>query len=274
MSYGSGYDGGGGGLSFAFPRLTPAVKTIMIVCAVLQVAQLFAPQDVIADFCGLSAERLLENPLHGVLGFGTYMWVHEWRALGHLLFNMLGLWFFGSMVEEALGTRRFWWVYLACGVGGGILWVLISQLSGIGMAKVVGASGGVYGMIAYAAFLQPRARVILIIFPVMLMWLAIGLGVFAVYDMLIQLRVGGQGGTAHSAHVGGMLVGVLAFRLRGQMAQFQVQREAKAVQRKKDAEKAEEQELDRILAKIHEQGMSTLTKAERRFLETRSKNKS
>lgn len=274
MSYGSSYDGGGGGgLRFAFPRLTPAIKFIMIVCGALQVAQLISG-GAVGDYCALSAAEIGSNPFLGLLKFFTYGWVHDVSGLGHLVFNMLGLWFFGSMVEESLGTRRFAWVYGACVLAGGFLWVTLSQVTGAGELRVLGASGGVYGMIAYAAFLQPRANVILIIFPVPLMWLAIGLGVFALYDMLAQLRLGGLGGTAHAAHVGGMLAGVLAFRLRGQIAQLQVQRDAKAIQRKKDAAKADEQELDRILAKIHDEGMSKLTKAERRFLETRSKNKS
>lgn len=264
---------GGGGMSFAFPRLTPIVKIVVIVCAALQVGQLLT-QGAIGNWFDLSASRLLGNPLVGIPNFFTYMWVHDYYGLGHLVFNMLGLWFFGSFVEESIGSRAFLRVYIACGIAGGVLWVVLTQLTGVPQLSVIGASGGVYGILAYAAFLNPRMRVILILFPVMLGWLVGGLALFAVYDMIIQLQRGGAGGTAHAAHVGGMLMGYLAYRFRGRLAALGVEREARSIAREKSRNREEEVELDRILKKIHEQGMAKLTKAERRFLETRSKNKS
>ncbi|MCB9880844.1 MAG: rhomboid family intramembrane serine protease [Planctomycetes bacterium] len=270
-AYRGGFDPGG--YAFAFPRLTPVVKWIMIVCGIVQVVQLVT-QGALGDWLDLSADRLLSNPLLGIPNLFTYMWVHAYEGLGHLVFNMLALWFFGSLIEEEIGSRGFFRIFLVCGIAGGLLWVVASKIAGFGKIGVVGASGGVYGILAYAAFSYPRMRVILILFPIMLAWLVGGLAVFALYDMIVQLQRGGMGGTAHAAHVGGMVGGVLLYRFRGALAQRDIERETRTVRREKDKAKDDEAELDRILEKIHDEGMSKLTKAERRFLETRSKNKS
>lgn len=270
-SPGAGFDSGA--LAFAFPRLTPVVKLILIVCGVLQLAQLVS-QGQVGDWLALSAARIGANPLLGIPNFFTYMWVHDYGGLGHLVMNMLALWFFGSMIEEEIGARAFFRVFVASGLGGGLLWVIAAQLTGIPGAAVLGASGGVYGILTFAAFRHPRMRVILILFPIMLAWLVGGLAVFAVYDMIVQLQRGGAGGTAHAAHVGGMVAGFVFFRFRGSLARSDVEREARAALAARNRLKADEAELDRILAKIHSEGMTKLTKAERRFLETRSKNKS
>ena len=125
------------------------------------------------------------------------------------------------------------------------------------------------------SLLADRAQKAAIAFtPRQLVMIMGGLAVFALYDMIVQLQRGGMGGTAHAAHVGGMVGGVLLFRFRGALAQRDIERETRTVRKEKDKAKDDEAELDRILEKIHDEGMSKLTKAERRFLETRSKNKS
>jgi len=77
---------------------------------------------------------ILQRPWSAI----TYMFLHG--GLGHLFFNMLALFFFGSRVEERLGERRFLILYFASGVAGALLSAVFSPWSAI-----VGASGAVFG---------------------------------------------------------------------------------------------------------------------------------
>src|SRR5690606_26513181 len=56
----------------------------------------------------------------------TYMFVHA--NLGHIFFNMLGLFFFGPRLELRLGSRSFLWLYFLSGIGGGLLHFLVGVI--------------------------------------------------------------------------------------------------------------------------------------------------
>src|SRR5438309_1528598 len=75
----------------------------------------------------------------------TYMFLHA--GFQHILFNMLSLWWFGVMLEQTWGTRRFLNFYFICGVGAGVCVVLGNLLFGGNlMDPTVGASGAIYGV--------------------------------------------------------------------------------------------------------------------------------
>src|SRR5829696_7377186 len=71
--------------------------------------------------------------------FITYMFLHG--SITHILFNMLGLYFFGSRVEERLGSRRFLTLYFISGIAGALLSMFFAR-----NASVIGASGAVFGI--------------------------------------------------------------------------------------------------------------------------------
>ncbi|MGH9201996.1 MAG: rhomboid family intramembrane serine protease, partial [Vicinamibacterales bacterium] len=76
----------------------------------------------------------------------TYMFLHAGPM--HLVFNMLGVFFFGPRVEERLGSRSFLFLYFISGITGALLFMIMGQ-----RANLMGASGGVFGiMLAYAWF--------------------------------------------------------------------------------------------------------------------------
>ena len=80
----------------------------------------------------------------------TYLFLHG--GIGHLLFNMLSLWMFGSMLERDWGTRRFLKYYFVCGVGAGLCDVAVNALMGNWGTRTIGASGAIYGLLlAYFA---------------------------------------------------------------------------------------------------------------------------
>src|SRR5215468_1128530 len=105
----------------------------------------------------------------------TYMFLHG--SVTHILFNMLGLYFFGPRVEERLGSRRFITLYLVSGIAGALLSILLAR-----NAQVIGASGAVFGvMLAFARFwpdaqilfmffIPVEARVAVIIMTVLALW--------------------------------------------------------------------------------------------------------
>ena len=130
-------------------------------------------------------------------------------GIGHLFFNMLSLYFFGGIVESAMGMKRFFIFYMVCGFGAlAVFWVMGLLMNTVGVnVPVMGASGAIYGVLIACAFIAPDLRVMLLIppIPLKLAYLAPGL-------VALDLYAGFSGAdtdTAHFAHVGGALVGLL-----------------------------------------------------------------
>jgi membrane associated rhomboid family serine protease len=138
--------------------------------------------------------------------FLTFQFLHA--NLQHLLFNMLGLYFFGQMMETYLGRERFLGFYLTCGVAGAVLYLALWGLGilvGSAWVPLVGASAGIFGILAAAARVAPNATVMLIFppMPVQLRtWAMILLGLAAATILFAGPNAGGE-----AAHLGGALLG-------------------------------------------------------------------
>jgi len=132
----------------------------------------------------------------------TYAFLHSTGNITHLLFNMLGLWMFGSEIERYVGPRRLLACYFASVVTAAISQLFIPTLFGAQAGDVIGASGGVFGLLLAYAYLFPRRKVIPLFPPIpMPAWL------FATLYAGIELFLGVTGtlsGIAHFAHLGGM----------------------------------------------------------------------
>jgi membrane associated rhomboid family serine protease len=133
----------------------------------------------------------------------TYAFLHSTDFITHLLFNMLGLWMFGVEIERYVGPRRLLACYFASVVTAALSQLFIPSLFDAPPAPVVGASGGVFGLLLAYAFLFPRRKVIPLFPPIpMPAW------VFATVYAGIELFLGVTGtlsGVAHFAHLGGMV---------------------------------------------------------------------
>jgi membrane associated rhomboid family serine protease len=133
----------------------------------------------------------------------TYAFLHSTDNITHLLFNMLGLWMFGSEIERYVGPRRLLACYFASVVAAALSQLFIPALFGAPPAPTIGASGGVFGLLLAYAFLFPKRKVIPLIPPIpMPAWL------FATFYTGIELFLGVTGtlsGVAHFAHLGGMV---------------------------------------------------------------------
>ena len=202
----------------------------------------------------------------------TYGFLHSTQGLTHLAFNMLGVFFFGNMLEGIVGTRRMVYTYFGAMLAGALLHLLISWVGGAPI-PVLGASGAVLGIIAAAATLRPDAPVIFLIFPMTLKTMAlliVGIDLFAI---LANLRDGVTDGVAHWVHLGGALFGFV-YAYKGWIwvdlaEKLSDKREAREVQSKAD----DERRMDRLLAQIKEQGLASLSNKDRAFLKKMSERK-
>jgi membrane associated rhomboid family serine protease len=134
----------------------------------------------------------------------TYAFVHA--GLPHLLFNMFGVYMFGSDVERVWGTRRYLTYYLACVLSAAATQLLFSGLTGAHY-PTVGASGGVFGLLLAYAMLFPR-RMIMPLFPPIPMRAPVFVAVYGVLELVFGVT-GTLEGVAHFAHLGGLAGGLL-----------------------------------------------------------------
>ena len=144
----------------------------------------------------------------------TYMFLHG--GLGHLVFNMLALWMFGTELERTWGTRFFVRYYLVTGVGAALVtiaWSLgpLPLAAELYQSVIVGASGAIYGLLlAYGLYFPHRTIYLYLLFPIQARYFVILAGAIAVVSSIGS----SGGGVAHVAHLGGLLVGYLYLKGR------------------------------------------------------------
>jgi membrane associated rhomboid family serine protease len=182
-----------------YPQWTRAVKALIIACVIafaLQIFDRFAGGPSIVGKFGLTPADVTQR--YYVWQLVTYIFLHDTGQIFHILFNMLGLWMFGSAMETVWGSRQFTKFFFICGIGAGILTVLLSPR---GLVPVIGASGAIYGIILAYAMTFPDNIIYFLIFPIPAKWFAVIFGAIAFFSSLST----SGGGVAHVAHLGGML---------------------------------------------------------------------
>ncbi|MDG1498380.1 MAG: rhomboid family intramembrane serine protease [Planctomycetota bacterium] len=194
----------------------------------------------------------------------TYGFLHA--GIGHVFFNCLMLYFFGGMLERAIGGRRFIVFYAGAMIAGGLLHSVLGQFQGLN-APVIGASGAIMGCITAAAMLFPNSQVHLFgVIPIPLWVLAAGM---VAVDLLSMADMGGS--VAHDVHLAGALVGFLYIKQgwyrTDVLTKVEQHRQVKVAQNKA----ADNAKLDALLARISKEGMSSLTDGEKQFLNRMSK---
>jgi len=249
--------------------LTPWVKRLLIANIILFV--LAQPGTQLFFVFELFPFAVIQRPWTLV----TYMFLHA--GLGHIFFNMLGLYFFGPRLEDRLGGRTFLWLYFLSGIGGAVFSFFFAR-----RFPVVGASGAVFGVLLGFAMYWPRERIYLwMILPVEA-WL---LAVLLVVGSLYMGVSGSASGTAHFAHLGGL---VFAFAFL-KWAEWHQGKDRRAFQRAmapqsdglsdraatarwkkirvEGLHEINREEVERLLAKVAATGTRSLTQAERQFLD-------
>ncbi|MFM8288146.1 MAG: rhomboid family intramembrane serine protease [Planctomycetaceae bacterium] len=146
----------------------------------------------------------------------TYAFVHDVTVLQHIVFNMLGLFFFGPDIEAIYGRREFLRFYLVAAVCGALCHTgLVLWLGGALRVPMLGASAAVMGVMMLGARHFPRRQVYVMgVIPVEIRWLVAAYVIFDLFPVLSQLAGGGgrESQVAHAAHLGGLLYGFLFHR--------------------------------------------------------------
>ena len=136
----------------------------------------------------------------------TNMFVHA--GFGHIFGNMITLYFFGSFLSQLVGRNKFLMLYFGGGILGNILYLLLGEPLSI----AVGASGAVYAVAGALVMMMPNLKVRLYFILPMPLWVVV-LVFFGLWSI-----PGFMPGIAWQAHLGGLIVGLIAgyfFRKKG-----------------------------------------------------------
>jgi len=255
-------------MRMTFPRPTPVVKLLLITnIAIFLVSIFIRPLGVlIYQWFSLDATSLLRalQPWRLI----TYQFLHSPVFIFHIFFNMLGLYFLGPTLERHWGSKRFLPFYLGCGVAGGLFYLLLVAVRFLPAGIMVGASGSVLGLLAACAILFPQFMVILFIFPVPIRMAAIGL---AVVYFLIVITSRGENVGGNAAHLAGMAAGAIYVFSRSWRSKFKLKIGAGQWKKKMSEQRNLQFEVDRILKKVHDHGLHSLTHKEKKILKQATK---
>lgn len=181
--------------------LSPISRALILANVGIYAVQVLAGEYIMYRMALWPVNSLIFHPWQLI----TYAFVHG--NFTHLFFNMIGLYMVGPEVERVLGARRYLIYYFVSVVGAALLQMLVTPLLRGEFGPMVGASGGVFGLLLAFGMFFPQRRVLLLIPPIpMKAW------VFVTLYGLIELAMGvfgTQQGVAHFAHLGGMLAGFL-----------------------------------------------------------------
>lgn len=172
-----------------------------------------------------------KNDLFGVWQVFTHIFMHG--SISHILFNMFGLWMFGSPLAQVWGKNKFLFFYLSTGVGAAALQLLVyhlqiqgwvedlvaqgyvldeiyaslqQQTQSLFHVRMVGASGALYGVLVAFAFMFPNAELMLIFLPIPIK-AKYFVPLILVMDLFFGFSSYSMGPIAHFAHVGGAVTG-------------------------------------------------------------------
>lgn len=232
------------------------------------------------DALVLSGYGLEQGKVYQLL---TSMFDHA--NLMHLIFNMWGLYLFGSIVAGYLSPLQFALLYLVSGLTGNALFLTFNWYG----AGLLGASGAVYGIMMACAMLEPDRRFYIIFLPGLPLKMSTMIVCYTVLEILSEF--GGADGVAHLAHLGGFAGGYVFMKIaasrsirwdlrdllrlrnsgnarfpggtgRGKTPDWNTFRfDGKSEYRDPDAP-VSQKELDLLLDKIANQGINSLSEAE------------
>jgi membrane associated rhomboid family serine protease len=171
---------------------------------------------------------------------------------------------FGPTLERYWGSKRFLIFYLSCGTAGGLFYTLLVTVGFLPALPLVGASGSILGVFATCAILFPSVSVFLFPIPVPIPIRVAAIGGALIYILLVVTKSANAGGEA--AHLAGMVAGAIYVLSQGWLAKLKLKIYSGRWQKKIAAERNLQVELDRILQKVHDSGIYSLTPQEKKIL--------
>jgi len=191
------------------PRVSDVVKHLLIINVLVYFGSIILLPNPIATL----AMYWPGDPPFQPYQIVSHMFMHG--SLTHLLFNMFGLYMFGSSLEYFWGPKRFLIYYLICGFGALFIHLIYMYVTGTHV-PVVGASGAIYGLLLGFGMQFPNMRIMLL-FPPIPMKAKYFVLLFAGIELYLGFS-GRQTNIAHFAHLGGALTGlilILIWRMKG-----------------------------------------------------------
>lgn len=269
------------GLSLRMPQ--SMVTTLVIINVVLYLINglFFRDTNALTNLLELGGNTLW-RPLYW-WQFLTYGFVHDPKDIMHIVANMLGLWFLGRTVEQVYGSKEFLRIYLVMLIVGSVFFAVSNEISSIITKQqplsLLGASGAVSGVTILFVLNFPQATLVLFPIPIPVKAWVIGV-LIVVYNIIGTISQSGN--VAFSVHLAGIAFAWFYFQQRWNLGRFfetiktlsPFSSRPKLRVHNPDDEPTESdlnKEVDRILEKITRQGESSLTRKERRTLESASK---
>ena len=275
-------------------QVTPVVKGLLILNLGIYFADMLVFDFAIRNKYAFSIQSaLLEYRLWEFL---TFQFIHG--SVGHVLFNCIGLFFFGPWMERWWGAKHFLSFYLVCGAAGAVLYSSLTLAGALPqtvigtmpdgesfrypatLVPLMGASAGVYGILVGVAVIAPAMRVSLLFPPVTLTMRQLALALLAIAVGVIVLDLGNnQGGEA--GHLGGAIMGFCLMKSRGWLGWVRRAGGGKGrpaagftpkIRPRTILDLNASTELDEILEKISRDGFQSLTEEERDTLHRAAKN--
>ena len=192
-----------------FDRITPVNKSLILVNVIVFGLQHLLQPMIDYQFALWPPEaRAYNGPPFQVWQLLTYGFMHG--SFIHIFFNMFALFMFGSDIERLFGPRRYLFYYLACVVGAALMHLIVVRIADLPPAPVVGASGGVFGILLAFGMAYPQRRLVVLPIPIpMPAWLFVTL--YGLLELYMGISQTSQG-VAHFAHLGGMATGFVLIR--------------------------------------------------------------
>lgn len=211
-----------------FSNLTPMVKRILILNVGIFLLEGIYPNDAIRQWFSLynpviPGNEILMNPNFKVWQILSYMFLHA--NMMHIFSNMFAVLIFGPAIEAYMGSKRFLYYYLICGVGAALFnmgidyieWSLgshsLQEQQFLAIKSMLGASGAVFGILAAFAMLFPNVEMMLLFLPIPIK-AKYFVAIYAIFE-LVQGFSGAQTGVAHWAHIGGLITGLILLTIFG-----------------------------------------------------------
>lgn len=274
--------GGPGGPGFALPTMTPVTRLLLMGFGAIWLLSflVYAPAPgayvALESWIGLDTAAWFRGPLYFPFWqVGTYGLLHAPNSIGHIASNMLVLYFFGTMLEGILGSRRFATFFGGAILAGGVASLTLRSLGLFPDVLVVGASAGVLAVLVACAVLRPNQSVLMLFIPIPLKFLAgflVAMDVLMTYTSLFSPSPVTRTDTL--AHLGGVAFGFLMARQGWMWRDVGETLDKKRRERVVQNEVVDQERLDALLERIHREGIHSLSPTERKFLNRVSKRKS
>ena len=253
-----------------------AVKILIVANIVVFIMQWLNPGTEtmmsLTDRFALVAPAVREGQVYRLI---TSMFLHG--GVFHIMFNMWGLFLFGSLLEQRIGRKHFLIMYFLSGLTGSALWMATNWSSPVGC---IGASGALFGVIISTAMFFPDVKIMLL-FPPIPMKLKTFAFVYIIIEIMMETSNMGKGGffgnVAHIVHLGGALGGYIYIRLlfskeiswdifprsKHKKSSYRVPSGWDTVGNSSDSgSQVTQSELDHMLDKISNSGINSLSEEE------------